>query len=291
MSEVTVKSKEHSLLPPPQGGAPGLLWDLAAFELERRTGGRPRGVFPVLRHLLVPSGVRRLSAFAGFHRGEDCFIIGNGPSLNRTDLSALAGKHCFGLNKIFLMQRRQPIDLSYLVSVNPFVIAQSMEKFAEMGVTAFLPREYCRREARRVPRFQGIRVRDRFRFNTSMAGNFGQGHTVTFVALQLAFIMGFERVFLVGVDHSFSQQGRANEIQKMETADMNHFDPEYFQGNLWHLADLESSEIAYRIAELEYRRAGRRVFDATVGGHLEIFEKIDFAAAAGMARNRQRDPL
>ena len=77
----------------------------------------------------------------------------------------------------------------------------------------------------------------------------------------------------------------------MDQPDENHFDPAYFQGQLWHLADLEGSEIAYRIAELEYRRAGRQVFDATVGGKLEVFRKIPFDEAVKMARDRVNEPV
>lgn len=278
-------------LPVPEGGNLGLLRDLLVFETERRLSRRDGRMADILRRVAVPQRVRRLSAFEDAHRGEDCFILGNGPSLNRTDLSLLAGRHCIGLNKIHLILSRQALDLSYLVSVNPFVVTQSVGEFSALGVTTFLPAEFCRRQSRRNPHFQAIRARDGFRFNTRMSGNFGQGHTVTFVALQIAFAMGFERVFLVGVDHSFKQAGRANEIQKMEQGDENHFDPSYFQGQLWHLADLEASEIAYRIAELEYRRAGRQVFDATVDGMLTIFEKMPYVDAVGMSRARARPPL
>lgn len=291
MSKASSIREDESLLPSPQGGFPGLLRDFLFFEAERRLKRMPGWLPSAARRMLVPASIRELSVFEGAHQGEDCFILGNGPSLNRTNLGLLSGKHCIGLNKIFLMLQRQPLDLSYLVSVNPFVVEQSLEEFASMGLTTFLPIEYCRKEARVTPGFRGIRVRDRFHFSSTMSGNLGQGHTVTFVALQIAFAMGFERVFLVGVDHRFKQVGEANEIQKLEQPDENHFDPAYFQGQLWHLADLEGSEIAYRIAELEYRRAGRHVFDATVGGKLEVFGKIPFDEAVRMARDRINEPV
>jgi len=291
MSAPESDSLRESILPKRQGGDIGLCLDLFLFEAEKRLSSKAGVVADVLRRLAIPRSIRALSAFENVHRGEDCFILGNGPSLNRTDLSLLVGKHCFGLNKIHLIQSRQPLDLSYLVSVNPFVVEQCVGEFGALGVTAFLPVEYCRSHARQFDHFQPIRAREGFRFNARMSGNFGQGHTVTFVALQIAFAMGFERVFLVGVDHSFNQVGEANEIQKMEDADANHFDPSYFQGQFWHLADLEGSEIAYRIAELEYRRAGRQIFDATEEGKLTIFDKIPFAEAVEMSRDRMKDPI
>ena len=48
-----------------------------------------------------------------------------------------------------------------------------------------------------------------------MTDEFSEGYTVTYYALQLAFAMGFQNVFLVGVDHSFKQTGKPNEKQRM----------------------------------------------------------------------------
>ena len=37
---------------------------------------------------------KRLMNLKGIHKGKDCFIVGNGPSLKKMDLSRLYGKHC-----------------------------------------------------------------------------------------------------------------------------------------------------------------------------------------------------
>lgn len=54
---------------------------------------------------------------------------------------------------------------------------------------------------------------------------------------------------------------------------MNHFDGSYFANQEWQLAGLEKSENSYRVAEKFYRKNGRRIVDATVGGYCDIFEK------------------
>jgi len=113
-----------------------------------------------------------------------------------------------------------------------------------------------------------------------------EGVTVTFVALQLAYYMGFKRVFLVGVDHNFKQTGNPHEKQVMEGDDPNHFDPNYFAGKEWHLADLKGSELSYHLANYAYHRTGRKVYDATVGGKLEIFDKISFEKALEIAEKK-----
>jgi hypothetical protein len=103
-----------------------------------------------------------------------------------------------------------------------------------------------------------------------------QGHTVTFVAMQLAFHMGFKEVALVGCDHSFAINGRPNKVVSASGRDESHFHPDYFSGGVkWELPDLVESEIAYLRAKRVYEAFGRRIVNATRGGRLEIFERCN----------------
>jgi hypothetical protein len=100
---------------------------------------------------------------------------------------------------------------------------------------------------------------------------------VTNVALQLAFHMGFEKVILIGVDHNFKSKGEANKTVTSQGDDPDHFMPNYFgKGVKWQLPDLDTSEVGYRIACDAYQQAGREIVDATVGGQLMIFPKVDY---------------
>jgi hypothetical protein len=79
------------------------------------------------------------------------------------------------------------------------------------------------------------------------------------------------------VDHSFKQKGEPNKTIVSEGDDESHFDPKYFgKGFRWQLPDLETSELAYRRARQAYEAAGRRIVDATVGGKLDVFPKVEF---------------
>ncbi|MEM0926966.1 MAG: 6-hydroxymethylpterin diphosphokinase MptE-like protein [Planctomycetota bacterium] len=227
----------------------------------------------------------RLSAFHNRHRGEDCFIIGNGPSLNRMDLPRLNRFSLFGMNKIHLLFERQPLELSYHVCVNPFVIEQSLDAFRGLGCPSFLAFQNCPAEIQRGEEFQLIYSAGApVCFRETILEPLNEGWTVTFVALQIAYFMGFQRVFLVGVDHNFQSTGKPNEVQTLETEDENHFDRRYFAGQQWQLPDLEGSELAYRMAKFFFERDGRRVFDATVGGKLQVFPKIPIDDAFAEAR-------
>jgi len=110
----------------------------------------------------------------------------------------------------------------------------------------------------------------------------GLSPTVTYAALQLAYYLGADPVVLVGVDHNFTGvSGPANTYVRADRHDANHFDPNYFgPGMLWGLPDLEASEVVYLAARRAFEADGRRVLDATVGGKLQIFDKVGIAEAA-----------
>jgi len=112
-----------------------------------------------------------------------------------------------------------------------------------------------------------------------VGGRVWEGATVTNVTLQLAFHMGFQQVILIGVDHNYTALGKPNSTVVSQGDDPNHFSPSYFgKGFRWQLPDLDTSEVGYVMARDAYRKAGREVLDATIGGKLTIFPKVEYAS-------------
>jgi hypothetical protein len=220
----------------------------------------------------------RMAEFYNIHRGERCFIIGNGPSLKQTDLTRLQGEYTFGLNRIYLLFPELGFHTTYFVSINDLVIEQCAEEIAALPMPKFIA-WHANRYFQRLPP-ETIFLYTTYtgpRFAYDMTSRIWEGATVTNVALQLAFYMGFQQVILIGVDHNFASKGEANKTVVSDGADPNHFDPRYFgKGFRWQLPDLETSEIGYRLARQAYEKAGREVLDATIGGKLTIFPKVDY---------------
>src|SRR5512138_556180 len=86
------------------------------------------------RHPWRRSSIAQLGEWKDTCRGQRAFIIGNGPSLNRTDLSKLRHEYTFGLNRIFLMFPQLGFRTSFLVSVNDLVIEQSLADMAVLDM-------------------------------------------------------------------------------------------------------------------------------------------------------------
>lgn len=226
----------------------------------------------------------RLRALKGKHQGEDCFIIGNGPSLNRMDLAPLANYHTFGLNKIYLIFEKVDLNLSYLVSVNKFVIEQSRQQYIDLGIPTFLSYTDSIGVVEDQPHIHRLHTLNTWSFYEDIAQPICAGNTVTYVAMQIAYYMGFKRVFLIGVDHSFKQQGNPHDVQVYKGDDENHFHPDYFKGMQWQLADVYGSEVSYHLANYHFIQDDRQILDATVGGQLAVFPKISYEQALKAAK-------
>jgi hypothetical protein len=222
---------------------------------------------------------KKLSKFKDIHKGEDCFIIGNGPSLKKMNLSDLKNHHTFGLNKIYLLFNKFDLNLSYHVTVNPYVIEQSVKQFEELNCPSFLSFRVSQKIIRHLSHINFIMTSGPYTFQTDIQRPIFEGYTVTYVAMQIAFYMGFQRIFLIGVDHNFVAQGSPNDLQILKGDDPNHFSPNYFSNQKWQLPDLEASELSYNLARFFYSRNGRQIYDATIDGKLEIFPKITFEEA------------
>ena len=220
---------------------------------------------------------RGLRTLKDIHRGERCFIMGNGPSLKNTDLSLLKDEYTFGMNRIFLAFPEMGFKTSYLLSVNDLVIEQSNEEIQSLDI----PRFVSWRSRKWLKQEQGLYFLYTSytgpKFARDITGRLWEGATVTYIALQLAFYMGFEKVILIGVDHNFTTKGEPNKTIVSEGDDPNHFHPGYFgKGFRWQLPDLDTSERGYEMARAYYENAGRQVVDATVGGKLMVFPKADY---------------
>ena len=220
---------------------------------------------------------RRLGALKDIHAGKRCFILGNGPSLKQTDLSKLRNEFTFGQNRIYLAFPDMGFATTYYLSVNDLVIEQCQAEIRNLPLPKFISWR-ARKWIKPAP--------DLYFLHTTYSGKkfardarqrLWEGGTVTYTSLQLAYHMGFQTVILIGVDHSYSTQGKPNATVVSQGDDPNHFTARYFgKGFRWQLPDLEAWDVSYRLARQVYESAGRQVLDATVGGKLTVFPKVDY---------------
>ena len=223
--------------------------------------------------------IRTIKKFHNKHPGERCFVIGNGPSLQNTDMAKLRNEYTFGLNRIYLMFEELGFSTSYFVSINDLVIEQSAAEIQALKIPKFVSWRSRKWLAPQDDLFFLYTTYTGPKFAKNAARRLWEGATVTYVALQLAYYFGFSEVILIGVDHSFATKGDPNTTITSEGDDPNHFNPKYFgKGFRWQLPDLETSKIAYKMARRAFEADDRKVVDATTGGKLTVFPKVNYAS-------------
>ncbi len=219
---------------------------------------------------------RRLKALKESESGRKCVIMCNGPSLLNSDLSLLQGSgiYTIGLNKINLLFEKHTIRPSSIVAVNRHVVEQNRDFFNETGLQIFISR-FAKDIIQPRDNVIFVDLAEQPKFARDVSISLQQGFTVTFVALQVAFHLGFKDVALIGCDHNFKAKGNANTTVKADGPDCNHFDPRYFSDGVnWQLPDLLGSEHYYDLARRAYEAFDRRIVNCTIGGKLEVFPRI-----------------
>ncbi len=289
-----MKQSLKQIIPPP-------LWQFSrdAYDSFRRLPELPSAFFHPWRR----ESIRHLAALKDVHKGKRAFIIGNGPSLKQTDTSKLKNEITFGMNRIYLAFPEWGFTTTYLCVTNDLVVEQFVDDISALPIPKFIawrshrhfnyqfsnsqfsnspipnrqsPVSSLQSPISSLPTFIYTTYTGP-KFSPDVRGRVWEGATVTNLALQLAFHMGIEKAILIGVDHNFADKGEANKTIVSQGDDPNHFMPNYFgKGVKWQLPDLDTSEIGYALAREAYQRAGRKVVDATVGGKLTIFPKVEY---------------
>lgn len=248
-----------------------------------------------------PPDSEELATFYNAYKGKRCFIIGNGPSLNKHDLSLLKDEYTFGVNSFYYKTRETGFTPYFYVVEDSSVMKENIEEIRKYDAPfKFFPTNYKALHPKQPNTFF-FRMNRGFyeksspnyvvpRFSTDASDVLYCGQSVTYINLQLAYFMGFEEVYLIGMDFSYvipSSHSRKGDVLISDTDDPNHFHKDYFgKGKSWKDPKLDRVALNYRMARLVYESTGRRVFNATVGGNLDVFERVDYErllkpAAAG----------
>ena len=213
------------------------------------------------------------------HKGERCFIVCTGPSLKMNDLDMISNEYSFGMNTIYLaygktswrpscyvcidayaqkrMAKEYSIDYS-TISKGPVIINRRIKTNTEDNVYR-IPvgfdnhtKKNLRKGIVRIEQDLPICAYDCF--------------SVTNFALTAAIYMGFSTIYIIGCDCNYD--GKVHFIQ-------SKLDPNKPETN--RFGDAVSLSLRGYAALKEYAEKNNvKVYNATRGGYLEVFERVDF---------------
>jgi len=246
----------------------------------------------------------RIETWKGKYKGERCFCIGNGPSLEDTPLHLLKDEYSFGLNKIADIYPMTTWRPSFYINVTVMTTDKEWAqaaKIAMVGTPSFIdygmlpfvldaqdkdinvpenvfPVATSKKYRQRNP--------DPSIWSHDIASGVSKYGSSMLAVLQIAVYMGFNPIYLLGCDLGWRPFGR-------NAKDPNHFSEDYWgkpqiaDGKKIvvtpglarrYTADALSSHV---LAKKVCDPMGIKIYNATMGGDLDVYPRANLMEVIG----------
>lgn len=233
-----------------------------------------------------------LKQFKDKHKGERCFVIATGPSLTIDDVLKLKNEVTFTMNSGYkLIANGFNPDYLFIADgtgygnikhdldnydLPPVFYNEKDIKWENKHLAYPLPVEVSvvlsRWEWHHLPYFLNRKI-----MSDDISKSVTMGSTVVTVILQTCIYMGFSEIYLLGTDCSFHGSQKHSSILKYDNEE-KFFKKVFHPNNDMH----PSADELYLQYMEDYReikkfadRKGVKIYNATRGGMLEIFPRVD----------------
>lgn len=215
-------------------------------------------------------------------QGNACFIIGNGPSLQIEDLERIQslGYKTFGCNRLYVaFEKTRWRPDYYCISDAKLLSSFHNEDLDINNKCRFFPLSKTPKNIR------GTRYLTSFYQDWENVGRFSKDASREVVEcgsvnnemIQIAYYMGFSEIYLIGIDFNYSTVNRSVDSSTYKySGENNYFIKGYMkQGEIADIPNVEAQMRGYEKAREVIESEGKIIKNATRGGKLEVFERID----------------
>lgn len=215
----------------------------------------------------------------GTKEGKSCFIVGNGPSLTIEQLEAIKDRDCFGANRIYKMFEQTDWRPLYYVIQDRYDNTRGVYENLDVN-TLFVSDFYWREHGMNNPSAicyhinRTLNQRGNIPFSEDCSKYIQAASTVTYTMLQLAVYMGYSTIYLIGMDHTYATVTNDRGVVIQRNNVRNHAFEDERPNEV--VANITYMEDAYNTARKYCDEHGVRIYNATIGGALEIFDRVDF---------------
>jgi hypothetical protein len=239
--------------------------------------------------------LQNIAELRGRHKGGRCFVLAGGPSISQQDLTPLEDEVCISTSNFFVHKDYALINPLYHCVPNfcspPFPESAAVSWFTEMHralghATLITDRGnrqkienhqlFCDRVVRYVDT-EGAWTDSLPPDALDLTQPIPPVQSVPVLALMIALYLGFDKIYLLGCDHSWLDH----------YGDSRHFYPETqvawvaWGGEAWgsygeELRCIHELWTEYRHLRAYAERSGRQIYNATLGGRLDVFERVSF---------------
>ena len=247
-------------------------------------------IFPIeafgRKHHIKPfynANTQLLETLKGKHSGRRAFVIATGPSLKLEDVEKLDGEVTIGVNSLFKLYDKTGFRPTYYM-----VLDADVQTVVEKHIDDFqhMCKENMFMNPLRKVKHKGVNYiplcyqnhwfnlgNDRFdytknlKYNDDLVWGFYDKYTITNVAIDLAIYMGCKDIYLIGVDCNYTGP-------KVHFDEIGDETPRVSYDIAYHTQ--KAMMAGYRFMERETKKRGIHIMNATRGGMLEEFDRVDF---------------
>lgn len=222
------------------------------------------------------------------YSGKRCFIIGNGGSLTVDDLEMLKGEYTFGCNRIYKMFNR----LLWRPTFYCFYDIQRVKKLKQdlpyildncdyLFTSSTIKDELCDAVINNEKTYFVHVEKEKFypnlpKFSELADERVYDGQTVLYMAAQIAVYLGFKDIYYLGADNHYSVELNLDGSIKRDDA-VKDYPKEIgemeLEGSV--IPQMELTTMSFEAVKKYAETHGVNVFNATRGGKLDIFERVN----------------
>ena len=232
---------------------------------------------------MMEDSKRRLQAMKNKYAGEDCFVIGMGPSLLKTDFSLIKDKYLFGVNDLYRSFKQFNIQPQFYGISDGGFLPKYGDDVLKLNTQLFLTRSVEIQYLRNYDYYHTIVKREPIllcsllpemtppnpnepyekgsnKFSKDASDGIYSGWSVIIdVCLHITYYLGFSRVILIGCDCNYSK-AIYNPNICIEVED-TALAPEWVH--------------CFKICKTAFEEDGRKIFNATAGdSKLYVFPRM-----------------
>lgn len=218
---------------------------------------------------------RKLLQYRDIHHGERCFIIATGPSLTMEDIESLKDEKTISMNSICKLYKETDWRPTYYAIQDNFVFNNMQDILRRhKEVPVFISDNIWRRFKREkewiefptnVMYHASLTHKTYFaRFSDDAYDIVYDGYSIAYSCIELAVYMGFKEIYLLGADCTYLGEKEHFVDSGVEDRSRKYATPKLIVG--------------YEKVKEYADSHGIKVFNATRGGVLEVFPRVDLDA-------------
>ena len=244
--------------------------------------------FKRLYKFKIKEEIERFASLNNKYKNKRVFLLGNGPSLNKTPLHLLENEYKMCCNRFNLFYDRINWKPDFYLATDDLLIKDihveiNKDIIPEINACFFPDIHPSNLEIKNTlikPKNNIFWINaDRPGFTLDLP-YCGINKTVINPGLQILSYLGFSEIYLLGMDLTFSNQNVKKHNSRNWTAqkndDPNHFDPRYFgKGYSYHNPTEDEILETFEEAKLFFDNHRVNIYNSTIGGKLEVFSRVD----------------